>query len=292
MGNRLRATLLLLMVNFFWGLSYVFMKLGLESLEAFNIVALRFLIAFIVAGIFFFPIVRKTDWKTLGRSFILGSLLFLVFSFVTHGVNYTTAADAGFLLSFTVIFVPLIDAVLTRKMPSTFVQIGLVFALIGIGILTLDGQFSVNLGDALCIIGAFFYAVYIIVTGKYSKQSNPTLLGVVQLGFTGVLALFFSFLFESPTFPSTTNAWIAILGLAMLCSAIGFIVQVIAQQYTTPVHTGLMFATEPIFAAISAVIFLGELFLLDDFIGASFIIIGIVLAQLRSVHVKRAKSDT
>lgn len=287
MSHRLRATLLLLMVNFFWGLSYVFMKLGLESLEPFNIVALRFLIAFIFAGMLFFPIVRRTDWKTLQRSFILGSLLFLVFTFVTHGVNYTTAANAGFLLSFTVIFVPLIHAVLTRKLPSIFVQIGLVFALIGIGILTLDGQLSVNLGDVLCIIGAFFYAMYIIVTGKYSKKSNPILLGVVQLGFTGILALFFSFLFESPALPSSTNAWIAILGLAILCSAIGFIVQVIAQQYTTPVHTGLMFATEPIFAALSAVIFLGELFLFDDFIGASFIIIGIVLAQLRNTHVQQ-----
>lgn len=54
MSQQTLANMLLIVINAFWGLSYVFMKLGLGSLQAFNIVGLRFLLAFLIAGILFY----------------------------------------------------------------------------------------------------------------------------------------------------------------------------------------------------------------------------------------------
>ena len=44
---QLKADFTMLVVTLFWGSSYLFMKMGLESIQAFNLVALRFGLAFI-----------------------------------------------------------------------------------------------------------------------------------------------------------------------------------------------------------------------------------------------------
>lgn len=289
MSIQLKATVMMIGVNMFWGLSYVFMKMGLGSLGAFNIIALRCLIAFFIAGILFRKQVVNINIKTLTSSFVLGVLLFSVFTLVTFGVSMTSASKAGFLLSLTVVFVPLLHSLLKRSLPSWTVGTGVMITLTGIGVLTLKSSLTIHLGDLLCIGSALSYAVHILFTGWAAKEGNPITLGVLQLGFAGTIALVCSMLFEQPSLPATSDAWIAILGLGIFCSAIGFICQAIAQQHTSPTHTGLIFATEPIFAALFAVLFWGESFTSRDFAGSSLILCGILLAQLDQKRLFNAK---
>jgi len=289
MSHQTKANMVLVIVNVFWGLSYVFMKMGLSSLQIFNIVSLRFLIAFLIAGILFYKRLKMVTKKLIISSLMLGTLLFGVFTFVTFGVSMTSASNAGFLVSLTVLFVPLINCLLVQRLPSWQTCIGLVFTLTGIGLLTLKHSFSLNTGDLLCIIGALLYANYIILTGKLTKQDDPLTLGILQLGVAGVLAMICSIIFENPSLPSTLNTWVAILGLGILCSAVGFICQTIAQKYTTPTHTGLIFALEPIFAALFAVLFLKEIFTLKDIFGCSIVILGILIAQIDMKSLSKIK---
>jgi drug/metabolite transporter (DMT)-like permease len=87
-----------------------------------------------------------------------------------------------------------------------------------------------------------FYAIHIIITGKLTKYVDSITLGVLQLGFTRAWGLLFSIFFETSQLPSTTETWVSVLGLGVLCSAIGFVVQTTAQKHTTPTHTGLLFS--------------------------------------------------
>ena len=84
--------------------------------------------------------------------------------------------------------------------------------------------------------------------------------------------------FGSPIFPSTTLDWISVLGLALLSSAYGFVVQTVVQQYTTPENTGFLFSLEPIFAAIFSFIFLHEKLTEMGYLGAIFILAGVFTA--------------
>jgi len=263
------------------------MKMGLSSLGSFTIIALRCLIAFFIAGLFFHKPLRQITRKTILSSAILGFLLFSVFAFVTFGVSMTSASNAGFLVSLTVIFVPLLNCFLVKKLPSWPIGLGVITTLTGIGVLTLKHSFHMNAGDLLCIGTALCYAIHITLTGTFTKNENPIALGILQLGFAGLFALTCSFLFEHPSIPTTLSSWIAILGLGVLCSAIGFICQAIAQRYTTPTHTGLIFATEPIFAALFAVLFLHELFTLKELIGSVIVVAGILIAQLDNFLLKK-----
>ena len=138
------------------------------------------------------------------------------------------------------------------------VIVGIILTIIGIDLLTLTSEFKIGNGDIFCILSALFYAIHVIITGSVTKHVNSIALGVVQLGFVGLFSLIFSFIIETPKLPSTIDSWLIILALSIFCTAVAFIVQVIAQQYTTPTHTGLIFSLEPVFSAGFAFVFTGE----------------------------------
>ncbi|MFJ8267300.1 DMT family transporter [Peribacillus asahii] len=277
---QLKADFTMLIVTMFWGSSYLFMKMGLESIQGFNLVALRFGIAFILAGLLFYKRFVRVDFRTIKYGLLLGTILFSAISVVTIGVKSTSASNAGFLFSLTVVFVPLLLAGLFREKLEKRIVFGVGFSIIGIALLTLNNGLTISSGDFLIILGALLYAVYIIVTDKVTKNSDSIMLGVLQLGFTGAWGLLFSSIFETPHLPTTTESWVSILILGIICSAFGFIGQTVAQKYTTPTHTGLIFSLEPVFAALFAFIFAGEVLAERGYLGASLVLIGILISKI------------
>ncbi len=271
---------MMLVVTMLWGSSYLFMKVGLDSIQEFNLVALRFGIAFILAGAVFYKRMIRIDGKTLLYGFILGTILFSVMTVVTMGLKFTSISNAGFLFSLSVVFVPLLLAIFFRKKPEKKVVFGVGLAMTGIALLTLNHELTINSGDFLVILGALFYALQIIVTDKLTKNVDSITLGILQLGVAGAWGLLFSILFEKPHFPSTTESWAAIMALSIFCSAVGFIGQAVAQKHTTPTHTGLIFSLEPVFAALFAFIFVGETLAAKGYVGAILILVGVLAAKI------------
>ncbi|MEK3660602.1 DMT family transporter [Paenibacillus sp. FSL F4-0236] len=276
----LKAELMLLVVTLFWGSSYIFMKMGLGTLGEFNLIALRFGLAFILATVIFHKRLRKVDIKTLKYGALLGFLLLGVFTCITFGLKTTTTSNAGFLVALTVIFVPILDRILFKKRVAPPQVFGSVLAIAGIGLLTLNATLKIGPGDFLCILSAVFYAVQILFTGKAVKECDSLNIGILQLGFAGGFALVLSALFETPSLPSTLPAWIAILALGILCSACGFILQPIAQKYTSPTRTGLIFSLEPVFAALFGYWFAAEKLSIQGYAGAALVLLGIVASEI------------
>mgnify|MGYP001219934007 CR=1 FL=1 len=279
MNPQRKADLAMLAVTLFWGSSYVFMQLGLGDLQPFNLIALRFLLAFLLAYPLFYRRVRRPDGKTLFQALVLGGLLFGVFATITIGVKSTAASQAGFLVSLTVIFVPLLSILFGDK-PHPRIFAGACTALLGIGLMTLTSQLHMSSGDALCMAGALFYASHIVVTGKWAGNTDPIQLGVYQLGFTALFALLFSCLLETPRLPDSAPAWIAVLALGILCSAVGFIVQTVAQSYTSSSHTAVIFSMEPVFAAVFAFLVFGETLSFRGYFGAALVLLGLFIAEI------------
>jgi len=274
----LKADLLILMVTICWGSSYIFMKLGLDSIEEFNLIALRCGLAFILSAALFYKNLRLTDWKTLKYAALLGFLLFGVFTGIMFGLKTTTTSNAGFLISLTVIFVPIIYVTVFKKKLKLSLVIGVCLAIIGIGFLTLNSQFKMYPGDFLCILGALLYAIHILITDSAAKTTNTLNLGILQLGFAGAYGLFFSFLLETPKFPHTSEGWVSVLVLSIVCSAFGYVAQPLAQKYTTPIRTGLIFSLEPLFAALFGFLFIDEILPFKGYIGAALVLVGVLVS--------------
>lgn len=100
-----KADSMIALVAVAWGSSYLLMKIGLGGIPPFSIIALRFGIAFFCVAGLFFQKLKSTSKHMLLYGALLGFILFGVFAFLMHGLETTTASNAGFLTSTTVVLV-------------------------------------------------------------------------------------------------------------------------------------------------------------------------------------------
>lgn len=270
-----KADFLLFTAAFVWGSSYGFMKRGAETMPPISIAALRCLFAFFLLLPFFMKRIRKTDREILKYSAITGFLIAGVFIGVIYGVIGTSASTAGFLISTSVIMVPILHGLYIRKLPSLPIMAGTAIVTAGLFILNSVTSITLDKGFVLCLLAAFLYALDILFTNTFVSKVDSLLLGIWQMGFAGLMAGAASLLLETPRLPSTLPEWSAILGLAVFSSAYGFTVQAVAQEYTTPERAGFIFSLEPVFAAIFAYFFLGENMGIEELTGAVLILLGV-----------------
>lgn len=278
--NSRRAELLMASVSLAWGSSYLLMKIGLDGIGPYNLIALRFGIAFFAMSLIFLPRYRQLSAATLAKGVFTGIILFLIFYGMVNGVNHTTASTAGFLTSTTVVMVPVLECLLKRTLPSKTIVISILLSVAGLFLLTAKDGIVFDTGAAYCLTGAFFYAVYIIVFARLAKGNDTLLISIIQLGVASLTGTVFMFLSETPSLPATPTQWGAILGLGLICSAYGFVVQPIAQRYTTPEKIGLIFSLEPVFSALLSWLFLHEILGFKGYTGAILIFAAVIFTEL------------
>lgn len=275
-----KAELLMASVALAWGSSYLMMKVGLTGVGPFNLIALRFGIAFLFMTIAFHKSYRDLTPVIFGKGIIVGIILFLLFTGMVCGVNHTTASTAGFLTSTSVILVPILECILRRRPPAKMVVLSTVLASVGLFLLTARDGFSLDKGAALCLMGALFYAIYIVVQDRIAKGEDAFLISILQLGVASLLGLLASFLFETPALPQSPATWGAVVYLGLICSAYGFVVQPIAQKHAAPERIGLIFSLEPVFSALLSFIFLHEVLAGINYLGGGLIFLAVVLPEL------------
>lgn len=279
MMKQTTADLLLVFIVLIWGSSYVAMKWGMESFGIFTLIALRFCIAFIL-GI---PLLwkHKSDiyLHTLASSAVLGFCFFCGFIFLLTGMKTSPTTSAGFLMATTIVFIPLIQILIFRKVPSIYLIISILLCLSGVGLLTLKEGLTLDFGAILCLIAALCYASQITTTKwVLSSGQNAVTIGVLQLGFTGLFALGGVLLWEMPIQPVTSDSSLIILYLAIFCTLIGFVLQTVAQEFTSPEHTGLIYTLESVFAALFGYVFLQEVLPVHGYIGVILVFAGVIIA--------------
>lgn len=291
MKQQLKADLMLILVTFFWGSSYILTKFGLNELEPFHLSAMRFIIGFAVASVALYPHLKSTNIQTLKYAAVFGIILTIIFATQAFGVLYTTASNAGFLFSLTVILVPVLSILFLKEQPNSSTLLGVALAFVGVVLLTGVESLQFNIGDALCILGALLYAVHILLMGRLTKAVDSIALGIWQLGFAGVLNAILALVLEKPKLPPSTSTWMVVLFLAVFCTAVGFVAQSHAQQYTSSTHTALIFSLEPVFSAILAFLFLHEILAPRGWIGAILLLTGTLSAELNVVSLLSRKSS-
>ena len=286
MSKQVKADLILVLVTMCWGVSYYLMDISLAELDPFTLNAHRFLGAFVIAGIFSWKNVLTVNRTTLKYSLLVGVALVFVYMGATFGVKYTSLSNSGFLCALTVIFTPIINRLVFRKRAGAKLTLVVIMCFVGIALMTLKDDFSINTenlrGDILCLMCAVAYAVDLILTERAvsHEEVDAYLLGVFQLGVTGILNFMLAFIFETPHFPETAGVWGSVIFLSVFCTGIAFVLQPVAQQYTTASHVGVIFTLEPVFAAIVALVFAHEVLSVKAYIGALLMLASIFVMEI------------
>lgn len=291
MTKQYKADLALLLVTIGWGSSFILTKNALGDLTTFNFLAIRFLVAFFLSAIIFAKRFKNLNKTTLISGVIVGSILFAGYAFQTVGLNFTSVSNSAFITGFSVILVPILSALLFRKKIELNAFTGTVLALIGLSLLTLNGKFALGIGDILTFVSTFAFAMHIITVGLYTNKSDSILLGIIQIGVVGFWSLLATLAVETPIIPTGVDTWVNLLVLAIICTSGAFIVQSVAQQYTSATHTAIIYTGEPVFAAIFAYFMIGEILSPKGMFGAVLIIAGMLVAELDLKTLFKGKKD-
>ena len=295
MSKQVRADGILILVTLCWGVSYLLMDISLEELDPFTLNAFRFLGAFAIAALVSFKKIRTVNKTTLKYSLLVGFALVFVYIGATFGVKYTSLSNSGFLCALTVVFTPILAWLFFKKAPGKKLTFVVILCFIGIALLTLGDDFSINMehlkGDLLCLMCAVAYAADLLLTEKAvsHEEVDAYNLGVFQLGVTGALNLIMALIVETPQAPQTMEVWSAVIFLSVFCTGVAFVLQPVAQQYTTASHVGVIFTLEPVFAAVVAYFFAGEILSFKAYLVAALMLASIFIMEIDFKTLKKKK---
>lgn len=287
MSRRTKAELLLLSCTLIWGGTFVVVKTGLDDASPMLFVAIRF----VIATLLFFPFVARSlrgmTKAALKGGIIVGVLLFIGFVTQTVGLQYTSASKSGFITGLLVVFTPLFQVLIERKLPKIGNVAGVVLVTAGLYLLTSPEGSGFNRGDVLTLVCAAVFGLYIVYLDIASKESNPWHLSFVQFAVTALGATIGALLFES-MFVHFTSGFIASLSyLALLATLFTLTIQTRYQGDTTPTRAAIIFSIEPVFSALIAYLFLGERIGAGGVAGGALVFGGLLISELSDLIFKR-----
>ncbi|KYK31314.1 MAG: hypothetical protein AYK23_04000 [Candidatus Proteinoplasmatales archaeon SG8-5] len=279
---------LLLLTAAIWGFAFVAQRMGMDHMGAFGFNGIRFLLGALALLPFILFMSRKKDGREVlmppGKLFIwggiaAGALVFLGASFQQVGLIYTTAGNAGFITGLYMVIVPVMGLAIGQR-TSKGTVLGVILAVIGLYFLSVTENLTMSWGDALVLIGAFFWAAQIIVIGKLSPLVDTLRLAFAEFLICALLSLGVAFAFESTTWEGISGAAIPLIYGGLASVGIAYTIQVFVQKRAHPSHASIIMGLEAVFAVLGGWLFLGEVLSFKAFIGCSLMLAGMLVSQL------------
>ncbi|MGO1819814.1 MAG: DMT family transporter, partial [Senegalia sp. (in: firmicutes)] len=250
----LYADMALIVVAIIWGSGFVVVKNGLDELTPLFMNSMRFIIASILMSIVFFKKFKKINKSDIIAGAIVGFFLFSAFAAQTVGLQFTTASKQAFLTATNVVMVPFLFWFISKRKPHNLEILATFITLIGIAFLTLERGVSLNGGDLLTLLCALLFAAHITSIGHFSKKHDPIVLTILQLIFAAIFSIIIAILFEPINLEISGQGWFTVLYLGGVSTLIAFLIQTVAQKYTTSTHAAIILSLEAVFGTLFSVL--------------------------------------
>lgn len=286
--SRLSANMLLLLAGAIWGIGFVAQKTAMDNLGPFSFIALRFLIASIVLLPFALKECRQPKQPLPdflphhALQFVaIGLCLFAGIATQQVGLMTIAVTNSGFLTGLYVVITPFLAVLLFRQWPHPIVWPAALIAMTGIFFLSGGNLSQLQRGDILTVFSASFWALQLILIGRFVGQTNrPLTLSLVQFSVTCLLAAVVAFLIESISVAGIKAAAFEVLYSGIFATGVAFSLQVIGQRYTTAPQAAIFLSSESLFAALFAAIQLDERIGWVGLLGCALIFVAILLVEL------------
>ena len=280
MTVKTRAEGVLIALTMIWGSTFVIGKIVLQNMSPLQMIAFRFTISSVFFLVFFFRRLFPLTRRQIIRGGILGVFLFLGFVAQTVGLTVTTASKSAFITGMMVVFVPLLQVIIERRPPKVGNIAGVAVVSAGLWLLTSPSGSSFNAGDALTLLCAVLFAVYIVYIDVVAHDMTAIQLTFLQMATNAVLALGATLAFDTVPTRLPVGTLVAVLYLTIFATILTTFLQTRFQKETTPTRAAIIFTIEPVVAAVSAAVVLGEQVGLGGAVGGGLIIGGVLISEL------------
>jgi drug/metabolite transporter (DMT)-like permease len=286
-SRSLKAHLLLVLITFIWGATFVVVKDSLNESSPLLYNAVRMTLAAIVLAAIFHRQLLTITREVAVAGVVIGTLLWIGYECQTAGLKYTTPSKSAFLTGISVVLVPVLLALIWRRHVNHWTLAGVAAAFVGLYLLTVPSSgggalfANVNRGDLLTLGCAVSFAFQIIYLGRAAQRFPFAQIVVLEIASCAVWMWISIPIFERGAFMRMSSSMMISIGVtALLGTVAAFIVQGWAQQFTPPTHTALIFALEPVFAGVTSYVVVHERLGTRGGIGAALILAGVLISEL------------
>jgi drug/metabolite transporter (DMT)-like permease len=297
--NRLTSNLLLLLAAVIWGLAFIAQRVGMDYVGPFTFNGVRFALGSIslLPLILFYknsPTSQENvengtkDVVIAGVS--VGVVLFIAASLQQIGLLYTTAGKAAFITCLYIVLVPILGIFL-KQYVSMSTWIGSAISLMGLYFLCVRDSFFISYGEVLELVGAFFWAIHILLIGYFSRRVPVLKLACFQFITCSVLSLITALFIETISIYTIYQAAVPILYGGVFSVGIAYTLQVIAQKNAQPSHAAIILSMETVFAAIGGWLILNETLEFKESLGCMILFIGMLLSQYQNIRKPKEEVD-
>jgi drug/metabolite transporter (DMT)-like permease len=252
----LLATAALLSVTAMWGSTFFLIHDLLDRMPTPDFLAVRFTIAGVALVLVAPRALARLSADARRRSMMLGLLYGVAQLLQTAGLAHTPASVSGFITGMYVVATPLFAAVLLRNRIGPATWLAVLLAAVGLAVLTLDG-FSVGYGEAITLVAAMLYALYIVGLGAWSDPRDALGMSILQIVVIAAVCLVAA-VPGGIELPPTGRDWLSVVYMALFAGALAMLAQTWAQAHLTPTRSAIVMSMEPVFAAVFAVLLGGE----------------------------------
>lgn len=274
---------MLFVAAFIWGSSFFVMKDALDALPVQYLLALRFTMGAVLLGLFCWK-----KWKTftpdyLWRGAIIGGFLYAAYSIQTYGLALTTPSKNAFLTAVYCVLVPFLYWLLAGVRPDRYNVLAAVLCVAGVGLVSLEGDLHINLGDLLTLCCAVFYASHIVAVAKVSPKRDIYLLTVFQFAFAALYAWVGGLLFEQ--FPAAAlcraEVLLPLLYLGVMATTVALLFQNVGQIWSDPASASVILSLESVFGVGCSVVFAGDQVSVQMAFGFLLIFVAVVCSETK-----------
>ena len=203
-------------------------------------------------------------------------------------MSITTVSNATIIINSAPIFVALLTYIFFQESLSlNFVKSFIITYTGIIGLIYFSSNYANGkiLGDLMCLVGAFFYAVYLLVISRLGKEDSINIIFYTTL-FCCIFSIPFALIESEPSLPSSNFEWINLIFLAFLCQFGGqfLITHGISSISASDGSIGLLL--QPLTATILAAYLFDELMNITQLVFVGIALFGIYLARLNIIKTK------
>lgn len=281
------ASIVLAVVALVWGTTYAVIKDTLSVVQPFSLMMFRFGFSALILSMMYlkkFKIIKSVDLK---RGIIIGIFMFLAFYFLIVSIRFTTASKFSFIVGAYVLIVPFLSWIINKTKLDRYAIVGAILATIGLAFLTMEKGAVFNLWDLVAGCCSFFFAAHMIAIEKYSGDSDPILLTIIQFITTAVLFIILTGVKEGYNFTVLPEIKWTLGYLVIISTIIPFAIQNIVQRYISSTSTALILTLQSAFGSIFAVYYLDERMTKQMIIGCLLIFIAIVFQETKLKFLKK-----
>lgn len=270
---------------FLFGTTFLVMQDAVEDAGPVPFIAVRFGIGALVLA----PFAARRRSPTPGstRAGVLAGLALTVgYVLQTTGLQYTESSVSAFITYLLLVFVPIMSAVVLRRVPSPTMLAGIVLAIGGLVLLT-GGGVGFGRGEWLTLGCAVSFAAHIVLLSEFAPRFDVTRLNFIQVAVVAGALAGPGLVLGGYRFPA--SVWLAALYTGVAVTAGAFALQVWGQRLLGATRTALILTLEPVFAAALGYA-AGERLGLAGTLGAVLILAGILLAESSNLLTHRSTS--